>query len=117
MTMITGPTDAQLVALAEKLGFMERHTTMAEQLFGGRVFYRRHTPNSRFSLRTWPGCGAVIEAMLALGWDYSMEGPDPHMATFGRFGPLSEHTHSSADGATLIDAAILAACAAMEVQG
>ena len=96
----TNPTDAQLITLADRLGWVERDLWYLAEKAG-------HTSNAAY-LRTWEGFGAVIEAMAALGWDYSMAGPDPHAACFGNL-PFSK-------AATLPDAILLAACAALAVR-
>ena len=104
----TNPTDAQLVALAEKLGWTVKEDHGTTWIFRGSFGYPLE------HLCTWPGAGAVVEAMMALGYDYSMAGPDLHEATFGNL--LLSLTALTVESATLPDAILLAACAALEVK-
>ena len=100
------PTDAQLVALAERLGFevkvVWRRATIA---YNGAALPARW-------LTTGDGMLAIQTAMAGLGWTFMMRGAP------GEDYSVEFHTRSSpryfyGDGSTAPAAIVLAACAAL----
>ena len=98
--MTTGPTDAQLVALAEKLGWTP----------GNPPAY----PLS--NLRIWAGVGAVVEAMVALGYEFTLRSYSVLRPAYGAafFKPDEDETEFHVEGDTGPVAILLAAIAALE---
>ena len=107
----TNPTDAQLVALAEKL-FARCSKSHSYSAF---IIDNVCTGVTRY-LRTWSGAGAVQEAMVALGYDFYARAEIGFGAYVSFYGTQpDQRTNASAAAATLPDAILLAACAALGV--
>jgi len=106
------PTDAQLVALLEALGYVQ--STSAKGVWflpnGSGTFTRLHR------LRTWEGVGLVQAAMAGLGWRFWVRS---YVMSYGAafYRPEGDETEFAVEGDTAPDAIVLAACAALGVPG
>ena len=97
--MTEKPTDAQLVALAERL--------VIARLEAGPLRYMEPQ-----GLRTWEGFGAIQAAMAGRGWTFMMRGA-PGEDYSVEFHTRSIPRYFYGDGSTAPDAIVLAACAAL----